>query len=73
MSKRRVGCSTESGSAGRPVVGMRIPFPVSGTNDLRRRAQVALTALGDVIDVAVGASPLEIEAAIACSRPELIV
>ncbi len=52
---------------------MRILFLVSAHNSLSQRAQVALTELGHDIDVAVVAKPLEMEAAVARSRPELIV
>jgi putative two-component system hydrogenase maturation factor HypX/HoxX len=52
---------------------MRILFLVSAHNSLSQRAQIALTELGHDIDVAVVATALEMEAAVARSRPELIV
>jgi putative two-component system protein, hydrogenase maturation factor HypX/HoxX len=52
---------------------MRILFLVSAHNSLSQRAQIALTELGHDIDVAVVATSLEMEAAVARSRPELIV
>ena len=52
---------------------MRILFLVSAHNSLSQRAQVALTELGHDIDVAVVSTPLEMEAAVARSHPELIV
>jgi putative two-component system hydrogenase maturation factor HypX/HoxX len=66
-------CSKESGSADRRLKTMRILFLVSAHNSLSQRVQVALTEFGHEIDVAVVATPLEMEAAVARSRPELIV
>ena len=52
---------------------MRILFLVSAHNSLSQRAQIALTELGHDIDVAVVSGALEMEAAVARHRPELIV
>ena len=52
---------------------MRILFLVSAHNSLSQRAQIALTELGHEVSVAVVASGLEMEAAVARHRPELIV
>lgn len=52
---------------------MRILFLVSAHNSLSQRAQIALTELGHEISVAVVSSGLEMEAAVARHRPELIV
>jgi putative two-component system protein, hydrogenase maturation factor HypX/HoxX len=52
---------------------MRILFLVSAHNSFSQRALVALSELGHDIDVAVVATPLEMEAAVARSHPELIV
>jgi putative two-component system hydrogenase maturation factor HypX/HoxX len=52
---------------------MRILFLVSAHNSLSQRAQIALTELGHDIDVAVVSTALEMEAAVARHRPELIV
>jgi putative two-component system protein, hydrogenase maturation factor HypX/HoxX len=52
---------------------MRILFLVSAHNSLSQRTQIALTEIGHEIDVAVVASGLEMEAAVARHRPELIV
>jgi putative two-component system protein, hydrogenase maturation factor HypX/HoxX len=52
---------------------MRILFLVSAHNSLSQRTQIALTELGHDIDVAVVATALEMEAAVARHRPELIV
>ena len=52
---------------------MRILFLVSAHNSLSQRTQIALTELGHAISVAVVSSALEMEAAVARHRPELIV
>ena len=52
---------------------MRILFLVSAHNSLSQRTQIALTELGHEISVAVVSTALEMEAAVARHRPELIV
>ena len=52
---------------------MRILFLVSAHNSLSQRAQIALSEEGHEISVAVVSSGLEMEAAVARHRPELIV
>jgi putative two-component system protein, hydrogenase maturation factor HypX/HoxX len=52
---------------------MRILFLVSAHNSLSQRTQVALTEEGHEISVAVVSTALEMEAAVARHRPELIV
>jgi putative two-component system protein, hydrogenase maturation factor HypX/HoxX len=52
---------------------MRILFLVSAHNSLSQRTQIALTELGHEISVAVVSTSLEMEAAVARHRPELIV
>jgi putative two-component system protein, hydrogenase maturation factor HypX/HoxX len=52
---------------------MRILFLVSAHNSLSQRTQVALAEHGHDIDVAVVSTPLEMEAAVARSHPELVV
>jgi putative two-component system hydrogenase maturation factor HypX/HoxX len=52
---------------------MRILFLVSAHNSLSQRTQIALTELGHEISVAVVSTGLEMEAAVARHRPELIV
>jgi putative two-component system hydrogenase maturation factor HypX/HoxX len=52
---------------------MRILFLVSAHNSLSQRTQIALTELGHEISVAVVATALEMEAAVARHRPQLIV
>jgi putative two-component system hydrogenase maturation factor HypX/HoxX len=56
--------------AARPL---RILFLVSAHNSLSQRAQIALTELGHEVSVAVVESDMEMEAAVAQARPELIV
>jgi putative two-component system hydrogenase maturation factor HypX/HoxX len=52
---------------------MRILFLVTAHNSLSQRAQIALTEEGHEISVAVVSAALEMEAAVARHRPELIV
>jgi putative two-component system hydrogenase maturation factor HypX/HoxX len=52
---------------------MRILFLVSAHNSLSQRTQIALTEEGHEISVAVVSTALEMEAAVARHRPELIV
>jgi putative two-component system hydrogenase maturation factor HypX/HoxX len=52
---------------------MRILFLVSAHNSLSQRAQVAIEELGHEVSVAVVESGLEMEAAVARHKPELIV
>jgi putative two-component system protein, hydrogenase maturation factor HypX/HoxX len=52
---------------------MRILFLVSAHNSLSQRTQIALSELGHEISVAVVSTELEMEAAVARHRPELIV
>ena len=52
---------------------MRILFLVSAHNSLSQRTQIALTELGHEVSVAVVSTALEMEAAVARHRPELIV
>jgi putative two-component system hydrogenase maturation factor HypX/HoxX len=52
---------------------MRILFLVSAHNSLSQRTQIALTELGHEVSVAVVSTGLEMEAAVARARPELIV
>ncbi len=52
---------------------MRILFLVSAHNSLSQRTQIALAEVGHEISVAVVSSALEMEAAVARHRPELIV
>ena len=52
---------------------MRILFLVSAHNSLSQRTQIALAELGHEISVAVVSTGLEMEAAVARTRPELIV
>jgi putative two-component system hydrogenase maturation factor HypX/HoxX len=52
---------------------LRILFLVSAHNSLSQRAQIALTEIGHMVDVAVVASGEEMEAAVARHDPELIV
>ena len=52
---------------------MRLLFLVSAHNSLSQRAQIALTEEGHEISVAVVSTALEMEAAVARHRPELIV
>jgi putative two-component system hydrogenase maturation factor HypX/HoxX len=52
---------------------MRILFLVSAHNSLSQRTQIALAELGHEISVAVVSTGLEMEAAVAQHRPELIV
>ena len=52
---------------------MRILFLVSAHNSLSQRTQIALAELGHEISVAVVSTALEMEAAVARRRPELIV
>jgi putative two-component system hydrogenase maturation factor HypX/HoxX len=52
---------------------MRILFLVSAHNSLSQRTQIALTEQGHDVSVAVVSTGLEMEAAVARHRPELIV